>query len=108
MATKKRLIDAIALLRKKYEIYEMGDPEELFSQDFIHKVVSVEDVKNAPTVDAEEVVHGQWKAHKPDCRGYTNGFVCSCCGDIVYADYSMKECIYNYCPNCGARMDLEG
>lgn len=56
MADKKRLIDANALLRKQYEIYEEGDPEVLFSTDFVHKVVSVENVKSAPTVDAVEVV----------------------------------------------------
>lgn len=58
-----------------------------------------------PAADVVEVVHGRWIAYKPDCRGYTAGFICSNCQDIVYADYSMKECVYNYCPNCGARMD---
>ena len=50
--------------------------------------------------------HGRWLPHKPDCRGYTAGFACSCCRVIVYTDYSMKECEYDYCPNCGAIMDL--
>ena len=98
MATEKRLIDAIALLRKKYEIYEMGDPEVLFSQDFIHKVVSVEDVKNAPTVDAVEVVHGRWIPQYP-----TSAFIghCSVCKTLASLDW-------NYCPNCGAKMDGDG
>ena len=61
-----------------------------------------------PTVDAVEVVHGRWKAHKPDCRGYTASFICSCCEDTIYTDYCMKECEYNYCPNCGAKMDGDG
>lgn len=64
----------------------------------------LDSINEVPSVDAVEVVHGKWKAHKPDCRGYTAGFVCSSCGNITYTDYCMKECDYNYCPNCGARM----
>ena len=66
---------------------------------------TIKTIKNAPAVEAEPVKHGRWKAHKPDCRGYTAGFICSSCGNIIYTDYSMKECDYNYCPNCGAKME---
>lgn len=59
MEKKRRLIDANELLQNQYTIIEMGDPEELFSQDAIHEVVSVESVKTAPTVDAVEVVRCQ-------------------------------------------------
>ena len=61
-----------------------------------------------PTIDPESLrKKGKWKAYKPDCRGYTAGFICSCCGIVTYTDYSMKECDFNFCPNCGAKMDGE-
>ena len=47
---------------------------------------------------------GRWKAYKPDGRGYTCGFICSSCSAVVYTDYSQRDCVYNYCPNCGADM----
>ena len=48
-------------------------------------------------VDVVPVRHGRWR-HYPDC-GVTR---CSVC------DWSTEECVdYNYCPNCGARMDEE-
>ena len=47
---------------------------------------------------------GRWKAYKPDSRGYTCGFICSSCSAVVYTDYSQRDCVYDYCPNCGADM----
>lgn len=48
-------------------------------------------VKNAPTIDAVEVVHGDW-------YGVGNMYMCTVCGEQVYVST-------NYCPNCGAKMD---
>lgn len=60
-----------------------------------------------PTVDAVEVVHGEWI--------YKNGeWVCSVCEEPalydvqVYGGGNYKDCDLvrsNYCPNCGAKMD---
>ena len=99
MANEKRLIDANAIKYRTIGCGGWGRPEE---------VVDKYDIEKMPTVDAVEVVHGRWKAYKPDCRGYTAGFICSCCGDTTYTDYCMKECEYDYCPNCGAKMDGDG
>lgn len=52
-------------------------------------------IKKAPAADVAQVVHGQWQHNeKPDCE------VCSVCNI-----YSVIK--YKFCPNCGARMDLE-
>lgn len=55
---------------------------------------------DAPTVDAVPVKHGRWKDY-----GH-----CSCCGwgwsDLVY-DRTEQMNRMNYCPCCGACMDLE-
>ena len=54
------------------------------------------DIDNAPTVDA--IKHGYWKG-KP-IAGYSD-VGCSECGG-VFLENNGK---WNYCPNCGARMD---
>lgn len=59
---------------------------------------------NAPTVDAEPVRHGKW-AHKyyPTVwygPGEPPEWICSECQDRAYNTY-------DYCPNCGAKMDLK-
>ena len=55
-------------------------------------------IKNAPTVDAEPVVHGRWE------RCFNLKPSCSVCGEYhLYSWSDHKNC--NYCPNCGAKMN---
>lgn len=62
-------------------------------------------LKEAPTVDAVEVVHGRWD----DSGRYTfpNGNTavrCTICGcALAESEYHLYD--WNYCPICGARMD---
>ena len=54
----------------------------------------------APTVDAVEVVHGRWERYiveEEDVHYYT----CSVCNYMAIPRY-------NYCPNCGVKMDGDG
>ena len=56
-------------------------------------------LRNAPSVDVAPVVHGRWIEQEK----YTFGVMydCSICGDrILDTGHS-----WNYCPNCGAKMD---
>ena len=50
-------------------------------------------VDECAAVDAVEVVHGYWIEH-------LHFYECSCCGFDVC---DIED--YNYCPNCGAKMD---
>ena len=63
-------------------------------------------IKEAPTADVAEVVHGQWEEWWPPKHMILTGeemlYRCSACD----AKYSDKENM-RYCPNCGAKMDLE-
>lgn len=52
-------------------------------------------IEEAPTVDAEPVKHGMWKA----------GVTCSKCEFIRQETRSGNPMVGRYCPNCGARMD---
>lgn len=61
----------------------------------IHKAVD-----NAPTVNAEPVVHGRWKASSVLLE-------CQNCGEIYSRLGGNGGKAWNYCPNCGARMDYK-
>lgn len=52
----------------------------------------VDVIQTAPAADVQLVKHGRWMYP----------FYCSECGFVPY--YS-SDLTYNYCPNCGARMD---
>lgn len=56
-----------------------------------------EDIEGLPTVDVQEIRHGSWKLDR-----FGNAWCSAChhCGSN-YAEVS------DYCPNCGAKMDLE-
>lgn len=86
-----RIIDADEA--QKYADENMTE----FSAGIVRFALSV-----AKTIEAEPVRHGRW------CRGQ-----CTACETINPAykkdwngDYIFKET--PYCPNCGAKMDMEG
>ena len=89
-----RLIDAdkldFSFDRKALSEYESG------WTDGADAAIAV--VKNAPTIDAEPVKHGQWE-YDPEYDEYN----CTFCND--YSAYEDERT--HYCPNCGAKMDLE-
>lgn len=81
-------------------------------------VVSVDDIESEPTIEVERVKHGRW-THVDYCKigrltTLPNGvwvsgtsisedrWQCSVCKK--YENVFKK---YDFCPNCGARMDLE-
>ena len=66
------------------------------SQELIEKVID-----SVPAADVEPVRHGRWIPHET-IDGFSNGVQCSVCGEWFY-----KYFTYNYCPDCGAKMDAE-
>ena len=61
----------------------------------------------APAVDAVEVVHGEWEIIEDDYLMDTI-YKCSVCKEeFVTIDGTPAENLWNYCPNCGAKMDGE-
>lgn len=68
---------------------------------------------NQTIQEAVKTVIGNVKitAHEPDSSAKWDGYICSKCN--VCADYFISGDFYfdekpNFCPNCGARMDLKG
>lgn len=52
-------------------------------------------------IDFEPVRHGRWVNHISE-NGATDGTYCGIC------DYEVdRDARYNYCPNCGAKMEME-
>ena len=91
-----RLIDADALLER------MKRTNRYFNVKF--------DIEEAPTIEAEPVRHGRWKEmhYEGGILDGTNFDRCSVCGyERVFNDPALKT-VFKYCPNCGAKMDLEG
>lgn len=71
---------------------------------------AVKILKEAPAADVQEIKHGKWiETQEPlgwcdvDCAE------CSVCHEswIIDEDSSINdyECMWHYCPNCGAKMD---
>ena len=79
--------------------------QQVYSTGFIVSLSILEGViSEIPAVDAAPVRHGRWIKKKR--KTYPDGYVCSECDDYIYetwADYTD----FNFCPNCGAKMDLE-
>ena len=89
MSEKGDLISRKALLDCIDSINEIKDR---YSADWIYSFV-----KSAPAADAAPVVHGRW-IEKSYLLGTTR--YCSECGE----NYGMPHGVFNYCPNCGAKM----
>lgn len=66
---------------------------------------AVKILMKAPTVDVQEVKHGEWKSFYSEDTLY-GSYYCSACGhgqDIGMVVSLTTE--FKYCPNCGAKMD---
>ena len=67
----------------------------------------IEELEKCPTVDAVEVVHGEWDTIEDDYTGLI-ALQCSVCNQEYWFEDEPPLKIYNYCPNCGAKMDGDG
>ena len=61
-------------------------------------------MESVPSADVEPVRHGHWKVVNDSYGG--KAYICECseCEDTVWV-YKDADRKWNYCPNCGARMD---
>ena len=98
MANEKRLIDANALMEQMLNHYQVRNPAQNATMDECCMMVF-----HAPTVDAVEVVRGEWAVILDDnCVEYAK---CSVCGEEFYDPYEDTiDITFKYCPNCGADM----
>ena len=106
MATEKRLIDANAVKKVfdnlRNETFALEDPKTagVIAGTVITCGILIDEI---PTVDAVEVVHGEWSTIEDDYCGMT-ALQCSECNQEYWFEDDPPIKIYNYCPNCGANM----
>lgn len=65
-------------------------------------ILAKEEIRYAPTVDAVVVRHGRWE-YIPQTLNTLSQLRCSFCG--WWSIDPSIDGAYNYCPNCGCRMD---
>ena len=100
MASKKKLIDAqdaVRLLR--------GKCVAKYPNSFLMGLLAAaSEIEGMP--EAEPVKHGQWEEQD---YNWSEAWKCSACGEEWCFEYDPTEPTsrVNYCPNCGAKMDLE-
>lgn len=63
--------------------------------------------EDAPTTDVVEVRHGHWISEEEAVQldRYDLAYTCSVCGRCDWDCTESKN--FNFCPNCGAKMDGE-
>ena len=88
-----RYIDADALI-DFIDVGHSRHPSELcFSEiDVVNLLL------HAPTADVAPVVHGRWEWDTADV------YECSNCGEKSHVKEVIGQPVWDYCPNCGAKM----
>ena len=107
MANEKRLIDANALMEQINNLCSDGSENWIGTDNisYIAHADVADIISDAPTVDAVPVVHGQWEYNPPTIT-INASWQCSACRK-VYWEHILETRYFNYCPNCGAKMDGE-
>ena len=95
---------------KEFHDYVMQDREanpavQWYEVMFYEKAKSF--LENAPAADAVAVKHGRWVKHIRDELHLVYCDKCSVCSFEVDDLIDANRDGYNYCPNCGAKMDGE-
>lgn len=86
---------------KDWELFQCkelskGKPWDGHTSKDVRRLLSI------PAADVAPVRHGQWEPGNP---------ICPVCGENKFKDLDADiwcDWLPDYCPNCGARMDLEG
>ena len=97
-----RYIDADAALKRFEEMH--GNESELLNGYNADWIVSF--IEAQPTADVQEVKHGKWTIHHEGTYKRAKCY-CSVCGKSNGIGGIISNQKKPYCPNCGAKMDLE-
>ena len=111
------------MMDRDRELHDMADEGRALMSDYIKRIDAldivahnnvhgeitlnrydkiIDGIYEIPSADVAPVRHGRWEC------GEENSWWCSVCDmgfDLLYG--TPQENLYNYCPNCGARMDEE-
>lgn len=90
---------ALNAIKDEMENYQPNpDPYSITPYEFVRRGLNIaySIIKNQPTADVQEVRHGKWMKSNNERK-------CSLCGYFYFTNTKS----FNYCPNCGAKMDKE-
>ena len=115
------------------EYIERGEAKQFFNLNFgdvSHAIIAARLLDEIPAADVAPVRHGRWIEHEETPDDAYLHHKCSECNVNAPFDYNMREDwdegmdgewdslglvddginehLTDYCPNCGAKMDLEG
>ena len=100
MENEKRLIDVDKVINAMQKcLDESPDKKDSVAYFAFESIITA--LKQEPTVDAVEVVHGRWKYYHKQ-----NIAVCTNCSFERDLDANFGKAVS--CPNCGAKMDGDG
>ena len=89
-------------LQEKLNRKKSGPANKRYTEGWNDAILMVKSmIHSEKAADVAQVRHGRWGTHsdRPD------SLICSVCN----CGFDMwKHDPHNYCPNCGAKMDLEG
>lgn len=98
-----RLTDADALKKAIMAEPWKNEPNAVrLTVDYINIIIDEQ-----PTVDAVPVVHGRWSIKDVISKKAGYGVRYYYHAECEVAPCRLVECPDGYCPNCGAKMDLE-
>ena len=93
--------------KTKTLVYKESMLEKLshFHPDYMFNITSIRNfIKEEPEVEKK----GKWEYHSNPAIGINpEDAYCSCCGFHVDTTGDIDFDEYNFCPNCGARMEEE-
>lgn len=101
--SRETAVEKITFLCELREILCVPDDE--FLRGLKNALDAIKSNEFIPATDVQPVQHGRWIAENRDNRGYADCYTCTNCNCYSYTYTLMKDCEYEYCPNCGARMD---
>lgn len=100
LISRSAVLDRLEMFRRNYRL-KAGYYDAMTD--------AIGEVRYAPNIDAVPAVHAYWIGLEYD--GYADGFPvfdtwgCSACGEEYSSEGEPPA--YNYCHNCGARMDAK-
>ena len=89
---------------KKYIDVEEFKRELIDCRNFYPAIVK-NALESVPAADVVEVKYGKW-IYNPETINLKSGYTCSICKHPTWHSPDVPQA-FMYCPNCGAKMDLE-
>lgn len=88
-------------IKELYEVYDHEFPTASGGFDEYARMIVPNTIKNMPAADVAPVRHGRWIEQEKYAFGVM--YDCSICDNRILDNGHS----WNYCPNCGAKMDGE-